>query len=123
DIAPFHRCAYMYSNDVVLLFGGLNGGLGGKYIVSRTVHKYLIRENIWMKSEFTLPISLCNCFGVLSEDNTCIHIIGGNHYENKPVPIHIKTNVITWCDVSQLVNFFSVFFESNTNKFYLKNNQ
>ncbi|ETO02977.1 hypothetical protein RFI_34433, partial [Reticulomyxa filosa] len=120
NVTSFHRCAYVCINDVVLLFGGLSGGLGGKYIVSRAVHKYLIRENMWMKSEFTLPISLCDCFGVLSEDNTCIHIIGGNHYENKPVSTHIKANVITWCDVSQLIYCF---FESNTNKLYLTNNR
>ncbi|ETO02873.1 hypothetical protein RFI_34540 [Reticulomyxa filosa] len=73
----FFAYAYVCINDVILFFGGQNGKVGPNRIVSKSVHKYLIRENKWMICESTLPSLLYGSAGILSEDNTYVHIVGG----------------------------------------------
>ncbi|ETO24783.1 G-protein beta WD-40 repeats containing protein [Reticulomyxa filosa] len=84
--------AFVYTNDVILFFGGCSAV--GMFVV-KTVHKYSIKENKWTKYECTLPISLCDCVGVLSEDNVYLHILGGFDGK-KETSIHLKTNVNIW---------------------------
>ncbi|ETO26508.1 hypothetical protein RFI_10628 [Reticulomyxa filosa] len=44
----------------------------GKDIFSRSIYKYIIQ-----KDKYILPIPLYNCIGIINENNTYIHIIGG----------------------------------------------
>ncbi|ETN99048.1 hypothetical protein RFI_38439 [Reticulomyxa filosa] len=117
DIAPFFCYAYVCINDIILFFGGRNDEFD--YVVSKSVHKYSIRENKWMSFQNNLPNPLYNCVAILSEEDNHIYIIGGND-ENETVSTHTKTKVRVW-DPLQLVMIclFIVFlFCSNTNKLY-----
>ncbi|ETO36941.1 hypothetical protein RFI_00121 [Reticulomyxa filosa] len=89
DIAPFNYYAYMRINDVILFFGGYCY----PNVVSKSVHKYSIRENKWMTFQNTLPSPLCECVAILSEEDNYIHIIGGRDDKETTVSTHIKTNV------------------------------
>ncbi|ETO34037.1 hypothetical protein RFI_03057 [Reticulomyxa filosa] len=71
-----------------------------KKLVSKSVHKYSIQENTWITFKHTLPIPLYDCFVVLNEDNTYIHVIGGSN-TNGNVAIHMKAYVFV-LDSSQL---------------------
>ncbi|ETO01431.1 hypothetical protein RFI_36009 [Reticulomyxa filosa] len=51
DIAPFYQYAYVCINDMILFFGGWDFCS----VVSKSVHKYSIRENKWTTFENTLP--------------------------------------------------------------------
>ncbi|ETO10694.1 hypothetical protein RFI_26683 [Reticulomyxa filosa] len=101
DIDILSRYAYVYINDAILFFAG-NGFKGYNYIASKSVHKYLIQEQKWITFDHTLPIPLHSCFGILNEDNTHIHIIGGIDDRNAAVSTHMKTKVNIWRDASQL---------------------
>ncbi|ETO25597.1 hypothetical protein RFI_11541 [Reticulomyxa filosa] len=101
-IALFYCYAYVYINDFILFFGGWNGNLLSNKIISKSVHKYSIKEKTWITFEHTLPISLKDCFGILNEDNTYIHIIGGSS-DKDIVSTHMKTNVIGWMDEKEIV--------------------
>ncbi|ETO07524.1 hypothetical protein RFI_29868, partial [Reticulomyxa filosa] len=85
DIAPFHSYAYVHINDVILFFGEWDN----KFIdVSKSVHKYSIRENEWMVFQNAL-LRLRYSIVILSEkDNT-------------------KTRVCV-CDPSMLVMIWSL---------------
>ncbi|ETO14245.1 G-protein beta WD-40 repeats containing protein [Reticulomyxa filosa] len=98
DIAPFHKYAYVCINGVILFFGGY-GWNGDKWIFSKSVHKYLIKEDKWMTFQNTLHNPLLNCVAILSDNN--IHIIGGNNDKNTTVSTHINAKVYVW-DASQL---------------------
>ncbi|ETO31826.1 hypothetical protein RFI_05290 [Reticulomyxa filosa] len=80
SIAVFSHYAYVCINDVILFFGGSNLD-----VVSKSVHKYSIRENKWMTFQNTLLSPLGDCVAILSEDNTYVHIIGES--------THVKTQV------------------------------
>ncbi|ETO32161.1 hypothetical protein RFI_04958, partial [Reticulomyxa filosa] len=101
DIASFYKYAYVYTNDAILFFGGY-GWNGRKYTVSKAVHKYLIQENKWITFELTLPIPLRDCFGILNQETSQIHIIGGCNDKIVPVSTHMKTKVSAWRDASHL---------------------
>ncbi|ETO05032.1 hypothetical protein RFI_32365 [Reticulomyxa filosa] len=92
--SPFFCYAYVCINDVLFSFGGYDD------CVSKSVHKYSIRENKWMTLQNTLPSPLYGCVAILSEEDNHIHVIGG-HDEDTKVSIHMKTNVRFW-DPSQL---------------------
>ncbi|ETO01784.1 hypothetical protein RFI_35655, partial [Reticulomyxa filosa] len=77
DIASFNYYAYVCINDIILFFGGYGGN-----VVSKSVHKYSIRENKWMAFRKTLPSPLRNCVAILSEEDNDIHIIGGVNNKN-----------------------------------------
>ncbi|ETO22078.1 hypothetical protein RFI_15124 [Reticulomyxa filosa] len=96
DIAPLFRYGYIYVNDAILFFGGLNN-----FNVSRSLHKYSIRENKWTTLKNILPSPLYNCVAVLSEEDNDIHIIGGQYNKKDIASTHIKTKVRIW-DISQL---------------------
>ncbi|ETO36568.1 hypothetical protein RFI_00496 [Reticulomyxa filosa] len=64
-------------------------------------NSYAYEQNEWITFKPTLPIPLCDCFGILNEDNTYIHIIGGSG-NNSKVSVHLKTKVRVW-DALQLV--------------------
>ncbi|ETO11071.1 hypothetical protein RFI_26305 [Reticulomyxa filosa] len=98
NIAPFFHYAYVCINDVILFFGGWND-IG--WIVSKSVHKYSIQENKWTTFQNTLPSPLEGCVAILNEDDTYIHIIGGQNDKNTTVLTHMKTKVRVW-DPSQL---------------------
>ncbi|ETO15679.1 WD repeat-containing protein [Reticulomyxa filosa] len=98
DIAPLYRYAYVCINDTILFFGGWNNNT---FVSSKSVHQYLIRKKIWITFEYTLPIPLHNCSGILNEDNTYIHIIGESD--------HMKTKTSEW-NISNLVIFIFFFF-------------
>ncbi|ETO08018.1 hypothetical protein RFI_29374 [Reticulomyxa filosa] len=99
DIAPFYRYAYVCINDIVLFFGGCNWSYS---VISKSVHKYSIRENRWMTFKNTLLSPLYNRVAVLSEEDNYIHIIGGENDKHESVTAHMKTKVREW-DPSQLV--------------------
>ncbi|ETN98213.1 hypothetical protein RFI_39301, partial [Reticulomyxa filosa] len=84
-------------NDVILFFGGCNLNA-----ISKSVHKYSIRENKLVTFENTLPSPLRDFVAILNEEDNDIHIIGGLNDKNIVVAIHIKTNVRVW-DPLQLV--------------------
>ncbi|ETO15006.1 hypothetical protein RFI_22363 [Reticulomyxa filosa] len=104
DIASFNSYAYLCINDIILFFGGRswNGS-----VISKSVHKYSIRENKWMTFQNILPSRLYNCVAILSEDYTYVHIIGGQNDKYITVSTHMKTKVRVW-DASQLVIFFLI---------------
>ncbi|ETO07497.1 hypothetical protein RFI_29895 [Reticulomyxa filosa] len=119
DIEIFNYYAYVHINNAILFFGG-HCREGNKYVTSKAIHKYLIQENSWITFEYTLPIPLYKCFGILNEDNTCIHIIGGSDDKENTVPIHVKTNVNEWIAshlVRLLAAFQTIFFFNAYNKF------
>ncbi|ETO20974.1 hypothetical protein RFI_16231 [Reticulomyxa filosa] len=58
---------YVYVNDCILFFGGSSDGIGRN--ASTEIYKYSIAENTWTKFEYNLPIPLCGCACMLSEDN------------------------------------------------------
>ncbi|ETO32464.1 hypothetical protein RFI_04655 [Reticulomyxa filosa] len=91
---------YVHVNDFILFFGGY-GWKDNTYATSKSVHKYSIQENKWITFEHTLPVPLYGRFGILNEDNTCIHIIGGN-FEKSTAPTHMKTKVSEWRNASHL---------------------
>ncbi|ETO36583.1 hypothetical protein RFI_00479 [Reticulomyxa filosa] len=96
DIASLNRYAYVCINNAILFFGGWS--FDG---VSKSVHKYLIRENKWMTFENNLPSPLENCVAVLNEEDNDIHIIGGRDDKNTILSTHMKAKLRIW-DVSQL---------------------
>ncbi|ETO06153.1 hypothetical protein RFI_31243 [Reticulomyxa filosa] len=98
DIAPLHRYAYVCINGVILFFGGY-GWNNNKWIFSKSVHKYLIKEDKWITSQSTLHSPLLNCVAILSDNN--IHIIGGSNDKNTTVLTHMNAKVYVW-DASQL---------------------
>ncbi|ETN99899.1 hypothetical protein RFI_37568, partial [Reticulomyxa filosa] len=104
DIAPFYAYACVCINNIILFFGGY-GYKNDRYIYSKSVHKYSIRENKWMTFKNTLPNPLRSCIAILSEDNNYIHIIGGNNNKNAAISIHMKTKVRE-LDPSQLVMIY-----------------
>ncbi|ETO00431.1 hypothetical protein RFI_37011 [Reticulomyxa filosa] len=104
DIAPFNDYAYVYINDVILIFGGWNYSN-----TSKLVHKYSIQENTWTTFEYISPFPLRNCSGILNKDNTHIHIIGGINDKNMSLPTHIKTKVAIWSDNSHSVIFILIY--------------
>ncbi|ETO16592.1 hypothetical protein RFI_20747 [Reticulomyxa filosa] len=103
DAAPFNRYAYVCINDAILFFDG-QSWKGNKSVASKTLHKYSIQKKTWSTFKHILPISLQNCFGILNEDNTHIHIIGGSNGKDA-VSTHMKIKVREWIDSRQLVTF------------------
>ncbi|ETO07559.1 zinc finger protein [Reticulomyxa filosa] len=99
DIAPLFSYAYVCINDVILFFGGLNNS---KWAVSKSMHKYSIRENKWMTFQSTLPIPLFDCVAILSEDNTNVHIIGGANDKFESMSTHMKTEVSEWLSEEEM---------------------
>ncbi|ETO16575.1 hypothetical protein RFI_20764 [Reticulomyxa filosa] len=110
DIAQFYQYAYVYINDIILFFGG--GGWDNKYVYSKSVHKYSIRENKWMIFQNALPSPLLYCVAILSEEDNDIHIIGGLNDKHTMISTHMKTKVRVW-DHLQLVMIclFIIFFD------------
>ncbi|ETO36125.1 hypothetical protein RFI_00938, partial [Reticulomyxa filosa] len=96
DIAPFCAYAYVCINDIILFFGGWNCEFDGENAISKSVHKYSIRENKWMTFENTLPNPLKDCLGILNKEDNHIHIIGGKDDKNASVSTHMKTKVCEW---------------------------
>ncbi|ETO32807.1 hypothetical protein RFI_04309 [Reticulomyxa filosa] len=93
DIAQFYYYAYVRINDVIFFFGGWNGMYGTNANVSKSVHKYSIRENKWTTFQNMLPSPLYDCIAILSEEDNHIHIIGGQNYKHESVPTHMKIKV------------------------------
>ncbi|ETO21263.1 hypothetical protein RFI_15939, partial [Reticulomyxa filosa] len=98
DIASFCAYAYVYVNDVIFFFGGLNYPN-----VSKLVHEYSIQENKWITFENTLPGPLRGCVAILSEEDY-LHIIGGQDDKTTIVSTHIKTKVRIWDPLQLLKN-------------------
>ncbi|ETO07211.1 hypothetical protein RFI_30183 [Reticulomyxa filosa] len=93
DIAPFNFYAYVCINGTILFFGGLNISNG---VVSKSVHKYSIRENKWRTFQNASSSPLYHCVAILNQDNTYVHIIGGMDETNLCVSKHMKTKVSEW---------------------------
>ncbi|ETO34790.1 hypothetical protein RFI_02295 [Reticulomyxa filosa] len=100
EIAPFKYYAYVCINDVILFFGGFC--YKNNNVVSKSVHKYSIRENKWMTFENTLPSPLYYCVAIFTEEDSHIHIIGGLDDKKTKLSTHMKTKLRIW-DVSLLV--------------------
>ncbi|ETO15322.1 putative protein, unknown function [Reticulomyxa filosa] len=98
DIAPFYEYAYVCINDVILLFDGCNWS---RNVVSKSVHKYSIRENKWMTFQNTLSSPLYDCVAILSEDNTYVHIIGGFDGKQRMLT-HMKIDVSEWLSEEEM---------------------
>ncbi|ETO17312.1 hypothetical protein RFI_20013 [Reticulomyxa filosa] len=98
DLLPFYRYAYIQICDSILFFGGWNDYIGFKSIVSKAVCQYSMDENKWIKFDHTLPISLNDCIGVLNDDKTHIHILGGEDGNCDVTSTHVKTKVLEWID-------------------------
>ncbi|ETO10980.1 hypothetical protein RFI_26396 [Reticulomyxa filosa] len=99
DISQFSYYAYVLINDIILFFGGLNNNNGD---LSKSVYKYSIQEDEWTTFQDILPSTLHNGVAILSEDESDIHIIGGQHDLHNAVSTHMKTKVRIW-DNSQLL--------------------
>ncbi|ETO33154.1 hypothetical protein RFI_03957 [Reticulomyxa filosa] len=97
DIAPLSEYAYVRVNDTILFFGGYGQS------ASKSVHKYSIKEKKWITFK-DMFVPLCNCFGILNEDNTYIHIVGGYHIKYS-IFTHIKIKLSELIDPPQLVSF------------------
>ncbi|ETO32146.1 hypothetical protein RFI_04972 [Reticulomyxa filosa] len=93
DIEQFYKYAYVCINNVILLLGGSNYN---NSVVSKSVHKYSIRENKWMTFKNILPSSLFDCVAVLSEEDNNIHIIGGEDDKRIALSVHTKTKLRVW---------------------------
>ncbi|ETO09168.1 hypothetical protein RFI_28215, partial [Reticulomyxa filosa] len=94
-IGEFNFYAYVYIDGAILFFGGWNGYLGAEMVVSKALHMYSIRQDKWIQFEQTLPVPLYGCAGILNDDRTWVHILGG--FEgNKTVSTHLKTNANEW---------------------------
>ncbi|ETO05931.1 hypothetical protein RFI_31466 [Reticulomyxa filosa] len=104
DIEQLYKYACICINDSIFFFGGWNYN---DTTTSKLVQKYSIQENTWITFKYTLHIPLYSCFGILNEDNTHIHIIGGSDDKNTIVSVHMKTRVNEW---RELVIFFFFFF-------------
>ncbi|ETO35901.1 hypothetical protein RFI_01165, partial [Reticulomyxa filosa] len=89
DIATFHHYAYVCVNDSILFFGGY-----GKKAASKALHKYSMQEKTWTTIEHTFLIPFRDYFGILDEDGTHMHIIGGRNDDDISVSTHIKTKVM-----------------------------
>ncbi|ETO16557.1 hypothetical protein RFI_20782 [Reticulomyxa filosa] len=100
DIAPFYKYAYVCINDVILFFGGCNWNGN---VVSKSVHKYSIRENKWTIFQNTLSSPLKYCVAILSEDNAYVHIIGGEDVE-QDMSTHMKTEVSELLSEEEMIN-------------------
>ncbi|ETO35601.1 hypothetical protein RFI_01461, partial [Reticulomyxa filosa] len=114
DIASFNYYAYVCINDVILFFGGLNFD----YVVSKSVHKYSIRENKLITFKNTLPSPLRSCVAILSEEDNDIHIIGGFNDKDIRVSTHMKTKLRVW-DHSQLEMKFIIQYWTQASKIKL----
>ncbi|ETO09200.1 hypothetical protein RFI_28187, partial [Reticulomyxa filosa] len=108
DIAPFHKYAYVCINDIILFFGGYGNG------ISKSVHKYSIRENKWMTFQNTLPGRLKDCVAILSENNTYVHIIGGCNVKYKIKSKHMKTELRKWLSEEEMKKVIELKVEENS---------
>ncbi|ETO29945.1 hypothetical protein RFI_07173 [Reticulomyxa filosa] len=90
----FRSCAYVCINDFILFFGGWNGYISSD--ISQEVHKYSMKEKKWIKFEQKLPFILRDFIGVLNEDSTCIHFLGGRDKKDCAMSVHITTNISEW---------------------------
>ncbi|ETO16845.1 hypothetical protein RFI_20494 [Reticulomyxa filosa] len=97
-IELFPRYVYVCINGIILFFGGYCWN-GDRFIVSKSIHKYSIRENTF---ENALSSPLILRVAILSEEDDSIHIIGGRDGEMTAVSTHIKTRLRVW-DPLQLV--------------------
>ncbi|ETN98889.1 hypothetical protein RFI_38598 [Reticulomyxa filosa] len=101
DIASLYAYTYVYINGIILFFGGWNGNIL-EIVVSRSVHKYSIRENKWLTFENTLSSPLYNCVAVLSEESMYVHIAGGVDGEYNSMSAHMKKKVSEWLSKEEM---------------------
>ncbi|ETO22179.1 hypothetical protein RFI_15021, partial [Reticulomyxa filosa] len=92
-IRPLNYYAYVCIDNIILLFGGCNDNL---WVPSKDVYKYAIDQKQWKKFEYTLPVPLFGCAGILNTDDTSVHILGGRDDKGNRISTHIKTNVNEW---------------------------
>ncbi|ETO08411.1 hypothetical protein RFI_28975 [Reticulomyxa filosa] len=92
--------AYVYIDDTILCFGGDGDSVMG---TSNTVHKYFVNGNKWMTFKCTLPIPLWGSIGILSEDHTYVHILGGQDETGNNTFTHIKTNLKHWMNTESAI--------------------
>ncbi|ETO04889.1 hypothetical protein RFI_32507 [Reticulomyxa filosa] len=69
------------------------GGLNYSDVVSKSLHKYSIRENKWTTFQDALPSPLYDCVAILNEEGSHIHIIGGQDGKKTKLSTHMKTKV------------------------------
>ncbi|ETO28023.1 hypothetical protein RFI_09109 [Reticulomyxa filosa] len=91
-IRSFNFYAYVRINSDILFFGGYGTELG----ISRSVHKYSMIKNKWIKFEHNLAIPLFGSIGILNDDNKHIHILGGRADKGYEVSTHMKADVMEW---------------------------
>ncbi|ETN99879.1 hypothetical protein RFI_37588, partial [Reticulomyxa filosa] len=90
-LRPLYSYAYIHVDDDILLFGRDDR----HELRSKDVHKYSIKDNIWLRFEQTLPLPLTDAAAIITQDSECVHIIGGYKGE-QDVTIHMKTKMEDW---------------------------
>ncbi|ETO14774.1 hypothetical protein RFI_22594 [Reticulomyxa filosa] len=100
DIAPLRNYAYVCVNDFILFFGGWNGKLKKKSIISNSIYKFSIRENKWTTLQNALPTALRHCGATFNKRNKYIYAIGGYDKQQKEIPQNMKVHLD---DVKQYV--------------------
>ncbi|ETO18654.1 hypothetical protein RFI_18608, partial [Reticulomyxa filosa] len=98
SISPLNKCAYVRIHDVILFFGGDSHRNG----TSKAVHKYSIKDSKWITFPHSLPTPLYGCVAVLSEDDACVHILGGKNRQMEEVSTHTKANVHYWLSEKEM---------------------
>ncbi|ETO18861.1 hypothetical protein RFI_18385 [Reticulomyxa filosa] len=80
---------YACVDDTILFFGG---NIDSGFDISDNIHRYSMEANKWLHLEQALPIPLDNCIGIVDEDKSYIHIIGG-YSGQRMLTTHMKVKV------------------------------
>ncbi|ETO07696.1 hypothetical protein RFI_29695 [Reticulomyxa filosa] len=93
-IAPYHHYSYVCVNDVILFFRAWEGELGSSdsTIATKFVHKFSLAKRKWTYFSCSLSLPLTECAGVLTADNTFVHVLGGRDGPNM-VLTHVRVSV------------------------------
>ncbi|ETO20500.1 hypothetical protein RFI_16717 [Reticulomyxa filosa] len=91
---PCSEYAYVRVDCSVLFFGGCSKDGTAD---SKTVYRYSVEHNNWMKYDATMPLPLRACTSVLSEDCSFVYIIGGGRdYNKQETALLLRTKVQDW---------------------------
>ncbi|ETO00870.1 hypothetical protein RFI_36570, partial [Reticulomyxa filosa] len=80
----FKYYSFVYLYDFIFLFGGSNS----KYERTKNVYQYSMKEKTWNECKFTLPMEISGSFAILSDDDTNVHVIGGNNAKREKQKMH-----------------------------------
>jgi len=84
-----YQHAYACWNDFVILMGGADYNSIKR---NNSVHIYGMEDNQWLNSQLILPFRIVASAAVLSQNDTCLHMIGGSdNFNAKNQHFVIKT--------------------------------